>query len=169
MKPNLKKLQAECDEFNASNPVGTKVLVQLDGRDEAFETLTRSEAQILSGHSAVIWLEKVSGCYLLERVTQTPAVAWAWSSGLIEIGGSVPDGAIKIAEGRFIYLKAVLEVLARQGKGDSAGKLFVSGIPEAETQKTKGDALAQWLEFCAKGNGKKYRYGVVFMTEGEST
>jgi hypothetical protein len=68
-KPNLKKMQAECDAFNAENPVGAKVTVKLDGRDDLFETVTRSEAQILSGHSVVIWLENVSGCYLLDRVT----------------------------------------------------------------------------------------------------
>lgn len=72
-KPNLKKMQAACDAFNAANPVGAKVLVKLDGRDDLFETVTRSEAQILSGHSVVIWLENVSGCYLLECVT--PIVA----------------------------------------------------------------------------------------------
>ncbi len=32
----------------------------------------RSDAQVLSGHSAVIWLENVSGCYLLDRVTPAP-------------------------------------------------------------------------------------------------
>lgn len=68
-KPNVKKMQAECDAFNAANPVGTKVQVMLDGRTEPFDTTTRSEAQILSGHSAVIWLDNVSGCYLLDRVT----------------------------------------------------------------------------------------------------
>lgn len=69
MKPNLKKLQAECDAFNAKCPVGGTVLVKLDGKDEPFATTTCSEAQILSGHSAVIWMNGVSGCYLLNRVT----------------------------------------------------------------------------------------------------
>lgn len=67
-KPNTKKLQAECDKFNAAHPVGADVFVKLDGKDEPYRTKTRSEAQILSGHSAVIWLENVSGCYLLDRV-----------------------------------------------------------------------------------------------------
>ena len=61
--------QAACDRFNAANPIGTSVTVQLDGCDELFKTVTRSAAQVLSGHSAVIWLESVSGCYLLDRVT----------------------------------------------------------------------------------------------------
>jgi hypothetical protein len=62
------QLQATCDKFNAAHPVGTAVTVQLDG-GEVRETITTSEAQVLSGHSAVIWLKGISGCYLLERVT----------------------------------------------------------------------------------------------------
>ncbi|TFW15918.1 hypothetical protein [Duganella callida] len=62
------QLQAACDKFNAANQVGTTVTVLLDG-GEVRETITTSEAQVLSGHSAVIWLKGVSGCYLLERVT----------------------------------------------------------------------------------------------------
>lgn len=68
-KPNLQQLQAECDAFNAKLPVGASVFVKLDSVDEPFKTVTRSEAQVLSGHSAVIWLKDVSGCYLLDRVT----------------------------------------------------------------------------------------------------
>ena len=63
------KLQAICDKFNASYPVGTEVLLKKDGHDELLPTKTRSTAQVMSGHSAVIWLENVSGCYLLDRVT----------------------------------------------------------------------------------------------------
>jgi hypothetical protein len=42
--------------------------VLLDG-GEVRETVTTSEAQVLSGHSAVIWLAGISGYYLLDRVT----------------------------------------------------------------------------------------------------
>lgn len=72
-KPNLKKLQAECDAFNAKCPVGSRVSVKLDFIDEPRITVTTSEAQVLSGHSAVIWLAGVSGCYLLDRVTPVAA------------------------------------------------------------------------------------------------
>lgn len=65
----LKKLQTICDKFNASNSIGTDVLLQKDGQAEPFPTKTRSKAQVMCGHSAVIWLENVSGCYLLDRVT----------------------------------------------------------------------------------------------------
>lgn len=72
-KLNMKKLQAECNAFNKASPVGSPVYVKLDGKDAPFATTTRSEAQVLSGHSAVIWLDGVSGCYLLDRVTQRGA------------------------------------------------------------------------------------------------
>lgn len=67
-KPNLKKLQKTCDDWNAKYPVGTAVVLKADGGQNV-ATKTRSEASILSGHSAVIWLEGISGCYLLDRVT----------------------------------------------------------------------------------------------------
>lgn len=97
-----------------------------------------------------------------------PMVAWCWASGLIEFGEAMPadsadgSGAIQIATGPKCYLPTVLSVLARQGFGDSDGKLLVPGVPEADSQKAKGDALETWLAWCAKGNGKKGRYGVVF-------
>lgn len=67
-RPNLKQMQAQCDKFNARVPVGGAVTVLLDSGENR-ETVTTSEAQILSGHTAVIWLKGVSGCYLLDRVT----------------------------------------------------------------------------------------------------
>lgn len=62
------KLKKTCDDWNAAHPVGTAVMVKLDGQDEPVATTTRSTAQILSGHSAVIWLDGISGCYLLTHV-----------------------------------------------------------------------------------------------------
>ncbi len=63
----MKALQRQCDEFNARYAVGQKVSVRKDNR-EATITTTRSAAEVLSGHSAVIWLDGISGCYLLDRV-----------------------------------------------------------------------------------------------------
>ncbi|KAA0910636.1 hypothetical protein [Pusillimonas sp. ANT_WB101] len=68
-KPNIKQLQAECDAFNAKCMVGGQVAVKLDFVDESKITTTISEAQILSGHSAVVWMKGISGCYLLSHVT----------------------------------------------------------------------------------------------------
>ncbi len=71
--PSAAHLQAACDKFNAANQVGAAVTVQLDG-GEVRETITTSEAQVLSGHSAVISLDGIRGCYLLDRVTPAAAV-----------------------------------------------------------------------------------------------
>lgn len=67
-RPNVAKLQAQCDAFNAAHPVGTRVMLKKDFAPEPVETTTRSVAQVLSGHSAVIWLDGVSGCYALDCV-----------------------------------------------------------------------------------------------------
>jgi hypothetical protein len=75
-RPNLKKMQAQCDAFNAVCPVGGSVTVTLDG-GEVRETVTTSEAQILSGHSPVVWMKGIIGCYLLDRVKPAAAKAEA--------------------------------------------------------------------------------------------
>jgi len=67
-KAQLRKMEAECNRWNTKYPVGTDVMLNKDGHDEPVPTKTRSTAQILSGHSVVIWLENVSGCYLLSHV-----------------------------------------------------------------------------------------------------
>lgn len=59
--------QKQCAAWNAKHQVGAPVYVKLDSGGIQ-ETVTRSPAEVLSGHSAVIWLEGVSGCYLLDRV-----------------------------------------------------------------------------------------------------
>lgn len=61
------RLQQQVDAWNRAHQVGTPVIVTKD-RGEQIETKTTSEAQVLGGHSAVIWLEGISGCYALERV-----------------------------------------------------------------------------------------------------
>lgn len=64
------RLQAEADAWNARHRVGAEVELQHDNGSKV-RTRTRSEAQVLSGHSVVVWLEGISGCYLLERVRPT--------------------------------------------------------------------------------------------------
>lgn len=48
-------------------PIGTEVIVTKDDGQE-IRTRTRSGPELLGGHSAVIWLEGISGCYALYRV-----------------------------------------------------------------------------------------------------
>jgi hypothetical protein len=67
-QPSPAALALQCAQWNERHTIGTPVTVRKD--DGTFvDTVTKSEAQVLSGHSAVIWLEGVRGCYLLERVT----------------------------------------------------------------------------------------------------
>jgi hypothetical protein len=72
VRKSAAQLQAACNKFNTTHSVGSAVSVELDG-GEVRETITTSEAQVLSGHSAVIWLDGISGCYLLDRVTPLKA------------------------------------------------------------------------------------------------
>ena len=99
----------------------------------------------------------------------SPQVAWCWATGLIEIGdamladGRDGSGAIEIARGPKYALMGCLSEFARRGKGHSRGELLVPGVPEAETQETKGDALGAWLTWCGKSTrSRKGRDGVVF-------
>ncbi|WP_203452787.1 hypothetical protein [Rhizobium sp. rho-13.1] len=75
--------QIAVDEFNARYPVGVAVSVKLDN-GETKETKTRDKAGVLGGHSAVIWLDGITGCYLLDRVTvrPTPALKTSIKNGL---------------------------------------------------------------------------------------
>lgn len=68
-KPNLKKLDAQCREFNAKHPIGTGVLYHpVIGEEPGRFTTTRSQAYILSGHTAVIFVDQVSGCVALDAI-----------------------------------------------------------------------------------------------------
>ena len=73
-RPNLKALQKQVDEFNSRYPIGCTVTVRKDN-GQGISTVTRSAAEVLSGHSAVIWLEGIGGCYLLDRVTPIKGAA----------------------------------------------------------------------------------------------
>lgn len=54
-------------QWNEAHAVGTIVVVRKDDGSKV-TTRTRSEAWVLGGHSAVVQLEGIAGCYALERV-----------------------------------------------------------------------------------------------------
>lgn len=54
-------------DWNRQNPIGIKVAMTKDD-GSVHLTTTRSQAELLSGHTPVIWLDGVRGCYLLDRV-----------------------------------------------------------------------------------------------------
>ena len=60
-------MTSKVEVFNDKHPAGSSVTVILDG-GEKLETKVRFPAQVLSGHTPVVWLDKISGCYLLDRV-----------------------------------------------------------------------------------------------------
>lgn len=63
-KPNQQKA---VDSWNAKYSIGTTVDLTKDN-GEIVRTRTRSDAEVLSGHTAVIWLEGITGCYCLNRI-----------------------------------------------------------------------------------------------------
>ena len=96
------------------------------------------------------------------RLHAEPIFAWAWQSGLIEFGRVVPDGALRVATGLDLQLRALVAVRAREGMGKSKGKLLVPGVPEATDGNSKVDALISWVDWCAKSNGTPSANGVIF-------
>lgn len=68
MKTYTKAMQAQVDAWNGEHKIGTPVTVVKDNGTE-LDTTTRSEAWMLSGHTPVIQVDGLSGCYLLDRVT----------------------------------------------------------------------------------------------------
>lgn len=59
--------QKELADLWSQVPIGTPVLVKKDD-GSIFTTRTRSAGWLLSGHSAVIMVEGISGAYSLERI-----------------------------------------------------------------------------------------------------
>ena len=64
---SMSDLQAIADAWNAEHPIGTAV-IRTDDDGCKHPTKTRSFAEVLGGHTAVIWLDHVTGCYDLSRV-----------------------------------------------------------------------------------------------------
>jgi len=67
MQESIEVMQSKVDMFNQKNPVGSPVTVIKD-LGERIETKVKYPAEVLSGHTPVIWLDGISGCYILDRV-----------------------------------------------------------------------------------------------------
>jgi hypothetical protein len=78
--------------------------------------------------------------------------AFAWQSGLIEFGNRVPEGTLLIVEGPAKRVRSAVDVMARHSRTND--QLLVPGIPEAETDDDKLDAL---LVFAAMVRGRLAR------------
>lgn len=73
-RPNSAKLQQQCDAWNAAHPIGTSVVVRKDNGINQ-QSQTSSEAYVMGGHSAVIFITGISGCYDLNRVSPASATS----------------------------------------------------------------------------------------------
>lgn len=68
-RKTLNELKADCIVWNHEHPVGTPVLYHpIIGRKEGRETRTRGEAYVLGDHTAVVFVEGVSGCVALDAL-----------------------------------------------------------------------------------------------------
>jgi hypothetical protein len=69
------ELARQCDEWNSAYPVGTLVEYHpiIDEPEHRLRK-TRTAAQVLSGHTAVVWLEDERGCVCLEACVPVAAV-----------------------------------------------------------------------------------------------
>ena len=74
--------------------------------------------------------------------------AWCWSSGRIEFGDRVPEGAIALCRGARTTVVREVTAAARHG---SNGTLLVPGVVEATSQGLKADALSVFLAWQRGG------------------
>lgn len=63
----MKRIEKQVSGWNSSVKIGDLV-TYLDDYKEANITRTRSEASLLGGHTAVVWIEGRVGCVNLARV-----------------------------------------------------------------------------------------------------
>ncbi|HEJ9179937.1 TPA: host nuclease inhibitor protein [Serratia marcescens] len=75
-------------------------------------------------------------------------IAYAWASGLIEFGSTLPGGALPILIGQEKEVKKVIEVLARHSRTNK--QLLVPGVPEADDQHSAMDALIDFYNLANK-------------------
>ena len=66
--------QAVVDDWNAEHAPGTDV-IHVDNFGKESHTKTRSYAELLGGHTPVVWLEGMTGCHGLDRVRIAPKAA----------------------------------------------------------------------------------------------
>lgn len=60
-------VQSEVDDWNADHEPGIDV-IHTDDFGNITHTKTRSYAELLGGHTPVVWLDGMTGCHGLDRV-----------------------------------------------------------------------------------------------------
>ncbi|CNE95868.1 TPA: host nuclease inhibitor protein [Yersinia enterocolitica] len=85
-------------------------------------------------------------------------IAYAWASGLIEFGKTLPNGALPVIKGLEKEVRESIEINARHSRINE--QLLVPGVPEANDQREGCDALIHFTQrvfktYCSildKGN-----------------
>jgi len=67
MQESVEVMKSKVEVFNKEHPEGSKVTVITDF-GKRIETRVAVSARILGGHTVVLWLESLPGCYSLDRV-----------------------------------------------------------------------------------------------------
>jgi len=67
VQESVEVMRSKIKVFNQKHPVGSAVTV-INDLGKRIEAKIRYPAEILSGHTAVVWLEGICGCYCLDRV-----------------------------------------------------------------------------------------------------
>jgi len=67
MQESVEVMKSKVEVFNQKHPEGSKVTVITDF-GKRIETRVAGSARIIGGHTVVLWLEGLTGCYSLDRV-----------------------------------------------------------------------------------------------------
>jgi len=63
------QLQTQIDTFNEIHPIRSIVYIELDSH-KVIQAIIVNKASILNRHTAVVWVNVLKGCYLLDRVIE---------------------------------------------------------------------------------------------------
>jgi hypothetical protein len=109
--------QTAVDAWNAAHSIGAKVSVRKDD-GKIINGETRSEAWVMGGHSAVILITGISGCYLLDRVTAMTDLVALLERDLAEAERKAWDALARWKFWMFGYHAAdVIKIKRRLGRG----------------------------------------------------
>ena len=68
-KRTKRQLERQVERWNQKYPIGTHVNFHpVIGRPESRPRVTKTAAVVLSGHTAVVWVEGESGCVALDAL-----------------------------------------------------------------------------------------------------
>jgi hypothetical protein len=82
--------------------------------------------------------------------------AYCFASGHIDLGNTLPEGAIALAQGEEKLVRDIITVTARLSRLNNV-TLFVPGVPEAQSQREGITAVAHYIQRLGKDNQPGFR------------